>query len=190
MACCRSIHHPVAVIVTSIWAGFTQAPFKFCYVPVILLRFGRYVVPTLFTPTFRRNWCWFRLCATLCHDVLRCCHAIATPEPRHCPILTRLTSDTGKFSYVVLRDVSLSPRWSLVAATLSYAVPRCASLLPRNSLVSVLGYINIVTCDTRLTLAHNRYPDNMTLRIPQRFIFVQQRIGDEARRISPWCIVI
>ena len=38
---------------------------------------------------------------------------------------------------------------------LSYAVPRCPSLLPRNSLVSVLGYINLVTCDTTLILAHN-----------------------------------
>ena len=50
--------------------------------PVILSRFGRYVVPTLLTPTFRRNWCWFRLGATLCRDVStllpRCSHAGAT----------------------------------------------------------------------------------------------------------------
>ena len=92
--------------------------------PVILSRFGRYVVPTLLTPTFRRNWCWFRLCATLCHDELRCCHAVATPGPRYCPVSTRLTSDTGKFSYVVLRYVTLPPRCSLAVATLSYAMPR------------------------------------------------------------------
>ena len=92
--------------------------------PVILSRFGRYVVLTLLTPTFRRNWCWFRLGATMCHDVLRCCHAVATPGPRHCPVSTRFTSDTGKFSYVVLRYVTLPPRCSLAAATLSYAVPR------------------------------------------------------------------
>ena len=92
--------------------------------PVILSRLGRYVVPTLLTPTFRRNWCWFRPGATLCHDVLHCCHAIATPEPRYCPVMTRLTSDTGKFSCVVLRYVSLPPRCSLAVATLSCAVPR------------------------------------------------------------------
>ena len=86
--------------------------------------FSRYVVQTLLTPTFRRNWCWFQLGPTLCHDVLSCCHAIATPEPRYCPVLTRLTSDTGKFSCVVLRYVSLPPRSSLAVATLSYAVPR------------------------------------------------------------------
>ena len=91
------------------------------YAPVILSRFGRYVVPTLLTPTFRRNWCWFRLGATLCHDVLCCCHAVATPGPRYYPVLT---SDTGKFSYVVLRYVSLLPRCNLAAATLSYTVPR------------------------------------------------------------------
>ena len=95
-----------------------------CNAPVILSRFGRYVVPTLLTPTFRRNWCWYRLGATLCHDVLRCCHAIATPEPRYCPALTRLTSVTVKFSCVVLRYVSLPPRCSLAVATLSCAVPR------------------------------------------------------------------
>ena len=94
------------------------------YAPVILSRFSRYVVHTLLTPTFRRNRCWFQLGATLCHDVLRCCHVIATPEPRYCPVLTRLTSDTGKFSCVVLRYVSLPPRSSLAVATLSYAVPR------------------------------------------------------------------
>ena len=94
------------------------------YAPVILSRFGRYVVPTLLTSTFGRNWCWFRLSATLCHDVLRCCLAIATPEPRYCPVLTRLTSDTGKFSCVVLRYVSLSPRCSLAVATLYYTVSR------------------------------------------------------------------
>ena len=92
--------------------------------PVILSRFGRYVVSTVLTPTSRRNLCWFRLGSTLCHDVLRCCHAIATPEPRYCPVLTRLTSDTGKFSCVVLHYVSLPPRCSLAVATLSYAVPR------------------------------------------------------------------
>ena len=91
---------------------------------VILSRFGRYAVPTLLTPTFRRNWCWFRLGATLCHDVLRFCHAIATPELRYCPVLKRLTSDTGKFSCVVLRHVSLPPRCSLAGVTLSCAVPR------------------------------------------------------------------
>ena len=94
------------------------------YAPVILSRFGRCVVPTLLTPMFRRNWCWFRLGATLCHNVLRCCHAVATPGPRYCPMSTRLTSDTCKFSYVVLRYVTLPPRCSLAAATLSYAVPR------------------------------------------------------------------
>ena len=92
--------------------------------PVVLSRFDRYVVPTLLTPTFRRIWCWFRPGATLCHDVLRCCHDIATPEPRYCPVLTRLTSDTGKFSRVVLRYVSLPPSWSFAVATLSYAVSR------------------------------------------------------------------
>ena len=92
--------------------------------PVILSRFDRYVVPTLLTPTFRRIWCWFRLSATLCHDVLRCCYDIATPELRYCPVLTRLTSDTGKFSCVVLRYVSLPPSWSFTVATLSYAVSR------------------------------------------------------------------
>ena len=50
--------------------------------------------PLRCTPTFR-------LGATLCRDVLRCCHTIATPEPRYCPVLTRLTSDwassTGRF---------------------------------------------------------------------------------------------
>ena len=86
-------------------------------------RFGRYVVPRLLTPTFRANWCWFRLGATLCHDVLRCYHAIATPGPRNCPVLTRLTSDTGKFSCVVLRYVSLPPHCSLIVAS-SYTVPR------------------------------------------------------------------
>ena len=133
---------------------------------VILSCFGCYVVPTLLTPSFRRSWCWCRLGATLCHDVLRCCHAIATPEPRYCPVLTRLTSDTGKFIYVVLRFVSLAPRCSLAAPTLPYAVPRCASLLSRNSLVSCLGYINLVTYDARLILAHNhnRYPRNMPRR--------------------------
>ena len=95
-----------------------------CYAPAILSRFGRYVVPTLLTPTFRRNLCWFRLGATLCDEVLLCCHAIATPEPRHCPVLIRLTSGSGKFSCVVLRYVSLPPRCCLAVATLSYAVPR------------------------------------------------------------------
>ena len=56
--------------------------------------------------------------------VLRWCHAIATPGPRYCSVPTRLTSDTGKFSYVVLRYVTLLPRFSLAAATFSYAVPR------------------------------------------------------------------
>ena len=97
---------------------------RYVNAPVILSRFGRYVVPTLLTLTFRKNWCYFHLGATLCHDVLRCCHAIATPEPRYCPALTRWTSDTGKFSCVVLRYVSLPPRCSLAVATLSYAVPR------------------------------------------------------------------
>ena len=110
--------------------GFATSSWSHCNAPVILSRFGRYVVLTLFTLTFRRNWCRFRLGATLCHDVLRCCHATATPESRYCPVLTRLTSDTGKFSYVVLRYVSLPPRCSLAAVTLLYAVPRCASLLP------------------------------------------------------------
>ena len=49
---------------------------------------------------------------------------VATPEPSHWPVLTRLTSDTGKFSYVVLRYVLLPPRCSLVVATSSYAVLR------------------------------------------------------------------
>ena len=87
---------------------------------------------------------------------LHCCHAIATSEPRFCPVLTRVKSDTGKFSYVVLHYFSLLSRCSLDAATLSYAVLRCASLLPRNRLVLVLGNINLVTCDTRWILAHNR----------------------------------
>ena len=47
--------------------------------------------------------------------------------PRYRPVLMRLTSDTGKLSYVVLRYVSLPPRCSLAAATLTYAVQRCAS---------------------------------------------------------------
>ena len=86
--------------------------------PVILSRSGRNVVPTLLTPTFRRNWCWFRPGATLCHDVLRCYHAVATPGLRYYPVSTRLTSDTDKFSYVVLHYVTLPPRCSLAAATL------------------------------------------------------------------------
>ena len=90
----------------------------------MLSRFGRYVVPTLLTPTFQSNWCRFRLGATLCHDVLRCCHAVATPGPRYCPVSKRLASDIGKFSYVVLRYVTLPPRCSLAAATLPYAVSR------------------------------------------------------------------
>ena len=105
-----------------VWLGHPWP--LFTNTPVILSRFDRYVVPTLLTPTFRRNWCWFRLGATLCHDVLRCCHDIATPEPRYCPVLTRLTSDTGKFSCVVLRYVSLPPSWSFAVATLSCAVSR------------------------------------------------------------------
>ena len=64
--------------------------------------------------------------------IMRCCHAIATPELRYCPVLTRLTSDTGKFSYVELRYVSLPPGCSLAATPLSHAVWRCASLLLRN----------------------------------------------------------
>ena len=95
-----------------------------CLPTIILSRFGRYVVPTLLTPTFRRNWCWFRLGSMLCHDVLRCCHAVATPGPRYCPVSTRLTSVTGKFSYIVVRYVTLPPRCSLAVATLSYALPR------------------------------------------------------------------
>ena len=94
--------------------------------PVILTCFGRYVVPAWLTPTFRRNQCWFQLDATLCHDVLRFCHAIATPGPRYCPVLTCLTSDTGKFCYVVLRYVSLPSRCSLAAPMLSFDMPRCA----------------------------------------------------------------
>ena len=90
------------------------------YAPVLLSRFGHYVVPTLLTPTFRRNWCWFRVGATLCHDVLRCCHAVATLGPRYCPVSTRLTSDTGKFSDVVLRYVTLPPRCSFAAATFGF----------------------------------------------------------------------
>ena len=98
--------------------------YLFSNAPVTLSRFSHYDVHTFLTPTFRRNWCWFRLDATLCHDVLRCFHAIATPEPRYCPVLTRLTSDTGKLSCIVLRYVSLPPRSSLAVATLSYALPR------------------------------------------------------------------
>ena len=75
-------------------------------------------------PRFEEIGCWFWLGATLCHDVLRYCHAIATPGPRYCPVLSRLTRDTGNFSYVVLRYVSLPPRCSLAIATLSHAVPR------------------------------------------------------------------
>ena len=108
--------------------GLKQGPLWAAHVPsnapVILSRFDRYVVPTLLTPTFRRIWCWFQLGATSCHDVLRCCNDIATLEPRYCPVLTRLTSDTGKFSCVVSRYVSLSPSWSFAVATLSYAVSR------------------------------------------------------------------
>ena len=70
-----------------------------CNAPVILSRFGRYVVDTHVS----KKLVLIRLGATLCHDVLRCCHAVATPGPRYCPVTTRLTSDTGKFSYVVLR---------------------------------------------------------------------------------------
>ena len=111
-----------------------------------------------------RRWAWLILSdpvtssriRPMCHDVLHCCHTIATPYPHYCPVLTRLTSGTGKFSYVVLCCVLLLPRCSLAAATLSYAVPRWSSLLPCNSLLSVFGYINLVTCDTRLILAHNR----------------------------------
>ena len=89
------------------------------------------------------------------HYVLCYCRAIAMAEPRYCPVLTRLPSDTGKFSHVVLRYVSLPPHCSLATATLSNVVPCCASLLPCDSLVSVWGYINLVTSDTRLILAHN-----------------------------------
>ena len=94
----------------------------FHYIPVKLSRFGRYVLPTLLTPTFRSNWCSFRLGATMCHDILRCCHATTSPEPRCFPVLTRLTSDNGKFSYVVSPYVSLPPRCSLATTTL---LPRC-----------------------------------------------------------------
>ena len=66
----------------------------------------------------------FLLSATLCHDVLCCCHAVATPDLSYSPVLTCLTSDTGKFSYVVLRNVSLPQSCSLTATTLSCAVPR------------------------------------------------------------------
>ena len=120
------------------------SPLLRSYAPVILSRFSRYVLLTLLTPTFRGNWCWFRLGATLCHDVLRCCHAIATPEPRYCPVLTRLTSDTGKFSCVVLRCVSLPSRCSLAVAMLSYAVPR----IWRSIACSILSYciLNWISC--------------------------------------------
>ena len=112
------------VAITLTFVQFVNiTPYRGTDAPVILSRFGRYVVLTLLTPTFRRNWYWFRLSATLCHDVLRSCHAVATPWPCYCPVLTRLTSDTGKFSYVVLRCVTLPPRCSL-AASMSYAVPR------------------------------------------------------------------
>ena len=98
--------------------------------------FGRYVVPTLLAPTFRRNWCWFRLGVTLCHDVLRCCHALATPEARYFPVMTR---DSGKFSYVVLRHVPLPPRCSLAAATL---LPRVRGFWSRFVGVCSLTYCN------------------------------------------------
>ena len=94
------------------------------YTPVILSRFGRYVVPTLLTPTFRRN---LVLISAGRHVVSRCTtllprysHAGATLLSR----LTRLTSDTGKFSCVVLRYVSLPPSSSFAVTTLSYAVSR------------------------------------------------------------------
>ena len=112
------------------------------FFPVILSRFGRYFVPRLLTPTFRKHWCWFWLGATLCHDVLRCCQALATPEPRYCPALTHLTSDTSlvtscyavsRYGYVV---ASQPPRFMLCHVVL------------RNILVSVLGYINLVTPDS------------------------------------------
>ena len=66
---------------------------------------------------------WVPRCVTMYYIV-------ATPEPRYCPVWTRLRSGTGKFSCVVLRYVSLPPRRSLAVATLSYAVPRIWRSIP------------------------------------------------------------
>ena len=92
---------------------------------------------------FRRNvgvdFGWVPRCVTMYYVVATLYHTL---EPRYFPVLTCfIASDTGKFSYFVLRYVSLPPRCSLAVATLCYAVPRCISLLPRNNLMSVLGNI-------------------------------------------------
>ena len=53
---------------------------------------------------------------------------VAMPGPCYCPVLTRSTSDTSKFSYIVLCYVSLPPRYSPTVAALSNTVPLCAVL--------------------------------------------------------------
>ena len=121
--------------------------------------------------------------------VLAICHAIATPEPRYCPVLTNLTIDTGKFGYIVLCHVALLHVLATLppcCPTLYHAVLRCSQA---TALHQFVGYIILVTCDTRLILAHSRYLHNIprrwcTLRTTQRFIFVQQRISNEAHCIS------
>ena len=100
--------------------SLTNLPFEWC--PSHTTRFGRYVVPTLLKPTFRRNWCWFRPGATLCHDVLRCCRAITTPEPRYCPVFRHVWQVT--LASLVALCYTMS-RYCHAVASLS---PRCSTL--------------------------------------------------------------